>query len=238
MNNIVQTWLMVSALFLALVLPHETVMAGEPRQILREFQVTGDDAARIISIFSLIDSERLPSSPFIRRLREGLVKRADPVEIAAALEHRLEMYIEARRILQRADDGRRRRSAVPQGLGVLASALESGIPAQIFEDLFPEGWGVMSHRVAAIVEAGETLHLAGVELADVSIFMSDCIKRNLSRTETFRAARFWLRLHREDKDGNEIRRLLWRSADDDEREGSAGRRNSRRNGRGPAQVQD
>ena len=180
------------------------------REAMRARGLEGPAMESIAGRFADAARRGLPRSPLRARLEEGLAKRADPEAIAAAVDRRLDALVRADVLLAGSDEGRRPHGVdADAGLLVLVQALESGVPEEAFEGLFRPGRGGLSPRMQAVVEAGELLHLAGVDGDAVTWFMRDSRDRNLRRMEAIRAARFWIRLHGEGVPGEEIRRRLW-----------------------------
>jgi len=192
----------------ALALPPTARATDAVSGLLREHQIGETDEEVILAVFHRAEKESLPLAQLHARLREGLIKRAEPEAIRAALERRVEYLLKAQDLL-RATSRPSRRRPVPHGLEVLASALESGLPTETFAGLLLPVRGAVSYRIEAMIEAGEMLHLAGVAPDAVRTFMRDARSRDLERSLTFRAARLWIQHHQEGVAGEDIRRRVW-----------------------------
>ncbi len=214
-----------------LILPlPDTFATQAARDILREHGITGPAADAILSYFEQLEELGLPTELLRLRLREGIAKRVDPRQIEAALERRTRLLKQSHDLLSarsRVDSARRHRGRVSAETGVetLTRALESGVPIALFEELYQSQRGIHARRLRPIVEAGEMMHLAGIETESVRQFMLDCRDRNLARMETLRAARYWIDKHRREIDPETIRRQLW------------GKLESRENGRSDRRMQ-
>ncbi len=177
--------------------------------LLAEYDIRGDYAERILHSFAECAQSGIPTESLYIRLREGLIKQAGPDLLADALERRYETLARAQTLLSSATGRFRRQPHSAEILEILANALESGVPAAAFEGLFPSGRRARLHRLSAVIEAGEMLHLAGVEASDVRWFMHEARDRDSRRAEVLRAARAWIRLHREGYDNMDIRERIW-----------------------------
>ncbi len=215
-----------------LILPFSgTFAAQETRELLREHGITGTESEAILKCFDQLEELGLPSELLRLRLREGIVKGVNPQQIKIALEQRMQLLIQSHELLHhrsRADSARRRRQRpviTETDVETLTRALESGIPIALFEELYESQRGIHARRLRAVVEAGEMMHLAGVETESVRQFMLDCRERNLMRMETLRAARYWIDKHQREIEPETIRRQLW------------GKHESRANGRPDNKMQ-
>ncbi len=172
--------------------------------------IEGPAAEVLLAAFAGAAREELPAAALRARLDEGLAKDAGPAAVAEAVVRRLEMLRQARELLSPdADRARPEPHEAEAALVNLARALESGVPAEVFADVFPRGRGAFSPRAQALVEAAERLHLAGVGADAVAQFLRDALDRELRRMEALRAAEFWIRRHREGVAPEDIRRALW-----------------------------
>ncbi len=184
------------------------------RRMLRDHQIAGRDAERIIAYFNESEELGLPTEFLRLRLREGVTKQVDVEQIQAALAQRMQMLKQARKLSPRdavtPDHHRRRRSRPDTSVETLARALESGLPFDMLEAFYASTRDTaLAMRLHPIVEAGEMMHLAGVDMESVRHFMHDCRDRRLGRMETLRAARFWIDKHDRNINGETIRRQLW-----------------------------
>jgi hypothetical protein len=88
-------------------------------------------------------------------------------------------------------------------------ALESGLPAEVLQNIFSRPGGLRYGRMAHVVEAGEVLHLAGLRPSDVQQVMNDCLDRNLDGAATLRVVDVILSGRREGKSFESIYAALW-----------------------------
>ncbi len=150
----------------------------------------------------------LPPGPVLAKVDEGALKRVSSQLVAGAARNRAAALASARDLLRDAGFSR----APGDGGGVLVSvalALESGLPAPALEPVVAAGRGKPFGQVKAVVEAGETLHLAGVAPDTARDLMLDFLERNLRRPEVFRAVRWARERHRDGLAGDDLRRSVW-----------------------------
>jgi hypothetical protein len=215
-------WLPLAALLIALTTGAQTAepwtalqqeCAGKAGagyvQRLRQHGFTVEQARQTLACLSEAQSQQVPTSALTTRLDEGLAKKADPQAITTALQARLRIMTQARTMLHAASY-----DAVPDEprnelLTATGFALESGVAAEDIGAVLKRGNGQSALRVKSIVEAGESLHLAGVDRATTQSLMSDCLDRNLRRMEVLRAVRYSVQQHRGGMSGENIRRSLW-----------------------------
>ncbi len=156
-------------------------------------------------------SESLPPECVFIKIEEGLAKQVDPARVTVAAEARLDCIRRASRIVQSAHSGRGgEHSHLVQHT---CMALESGLPEEVLEELFNRPESFRYGRMIHVVEAGETLQLAGLSWQDVQHVMNDCLDRDLNRMEIFRAIDFILAEHRKGRDFTAIHAELWIRAD-------------------------
>ena len=174
------------------------------RQGFAEEQILG-----ITACLAEAQRQRLPATALTLRLEEGLAKNVEPERLLAGLQTRLRRLLEARTMAEAA-----RYDLAPEGPGdellvAVGLALESGLPADDLAAVLRRGNGQSTLRVASIVEAGESLHLAGLDPETTRGLMNDCLDRNLRRMEVLRATRYTIQQHRGGMDGERIRQSLW-----------------------------
>lgn len=143
-----------------------------------------------------------------QRVDEGKAKGVDTAGLAVAVQERWQLLREARRMVEAAGFPVAARMARELEVSI-ALALESGLSAQALERVVGKTGGNYTGRVQAAVEAGETMHLAGLDDETVLGIMEDCIDRNLRRPEVIRVTHHVLQQIRAGQAGPEIRRGLW-----------------------------
>lgn len=153
----------------------------------------------------------LPSEPILAKLAEGSLKGAPPEDLAEAARLRLGALQQARGLLaQRGypETGYRGRDLLIS----TALALESGVPGPALAVALDRGAGLPPGHVTTLVEAGEALHLAGLDPDTVAGLLADCLDRNLRRPEILRVVNFARERHRAGHDGAQLRAALWGGA--------------------------
>ena len=88
-------------------------------------------------------------------------------------------------------------------------ALESGLPEAVLQEIFVRGGGRRYGRLSHVLEAAETLQLAGLDPKDTQHVMNDCLDRELNRMEILRAVDYILAEYRKGRDFQVIHDRLW-----------------------------
>lgn len=148
----------------------------------------------------------LPAGSVLAKIEEGALKRVDRETLARVARGRLEVLEQARSLLT--DTGH---SQSPPGTLVTATALalESGLPASALRPSLERAVSKPVGQAKAVVEAGEALHLEGLDSETVGALMLDAMERNLRRPEMLRVVRYAGERHREGMHGTAIRQSLW-----------------------------
>jgi len=202
-------------------LQHE--LAGTPEAAylarLRERGFTALQAQQTLACLSAAQRAGMPLPPLASRLEEGLTKKADPPAILNAVQTRLRLLTQARDLLRAAHYDAVPATPGAELLGATGIALESGVSAEDLGTVLQRGNGQSARRLTTIVEAGESLHLAGMDRPTTLALMNDCLERDLRRMEVLRAVRYCIQQHRSGIRGDAIRRSLWggNNATDDPR---------------------
>ncbi len=194
----------------------------EVRELLFEApSLSGTETESILQHADQASTAGVPRSLILARLREGLVKQATSEQLIEAIKTSQQAHQDASALLRRVPHGRQRGRRQPEAErfhAILVRALESGVPRAAFEDLFageggPRGLG--GQRMQAIVEAGEMLHLAGMDADVVRQFMLAYRDRRVRRAEALRAARQAILLHRQGMETSTILRQVWNERNDE-----------------------
>ena len=153
------------------------------------------------------NDESLPADCVFLKIEEGLAKQVDAGQVAAAAEFRLTCLRQAVRLVS---SGRPARGGGAQHLIMhTCMALESGLPAEVFQNIFSRPGGFRYGRMIHVVEAGEVLHLAGLPPSNIQLIMNDCLDRDLDGAETLRVTDVILTGLREGKSFESIHAALW-----------------------------
>ena len=150
--------------------------------------IPAEKAEKLLDPVVQAAKEGLPSDLLFEKLEEGLAKRTDPDRLRAVTQKRLETLRRARHLLLSSFDGKT--NAPPCLLAQTCYTIESGMPEWALQPVFKESGGRRIGRLVHVLEAGETLRLAGYTPRQVQRFMEECLERGLNRRETVRAARF------------------------------------------------
>jgi hypothetical protein len=214
MNGIQSKWL--RAIALAAQLSAATLAgaqgidsASEWTARLRQRGFSAEQADRAVACLAEGRRQGIPAAVLSRRLDEGLAKNVEPSRLLDALQSRLDTMVRARAMLLDARYDPASGSACEGLLAATGLALESGVPAEDLAAILGRGNGQSAARIQGVVEAGETLRLAGIDSATARQLMDDCLDRDLRRMEMLRAVRFAVQQHRGGMEGGQIRKSLW-----------------------------
>jgi len=152
--------------------------------------------------------EGLPTESVRTLIAEGQAKQVPAAELDAAAQRRLASLREAKAML-RANGYDCVGPGQQELMATVGRALESKVPADALRQVLKAGGGMRAMRLQAVVDAGESLKLLGVDNATVSALMQDFVSRNLGRGEILRAVQFVSQQHRTGVAGPRIRDLLW-----------------------------
>jgi len=161
--------------------------------------------------------EALPAEAVFCKIEEGLAKKVAVTRVLAAAELRLGYLRSAKQLLdaqKKNDEGRREGHGEGRGGGQrlvarTAMALESGLPEEVLLKVFSRHGGRRYGRVVYVLEAGETLQLAGLDPKHTQHIMIDCLDRNLNYMEIQRAVDYILSERKKGRDFKSIYPDLW-----------------------------
>lgn len=176
---------------------------------LRQRGFTDEQTRQAFSCLADARRQGIPITALTLRLEEGLAKNVAPQNLLAALQTRLRFMLQAQTMVQAANYDMAPDSPGDELLVATGFATESGMSADDLAAVLRRGNGQSARRIQSIIEAGETLHLAGVDPATTRTLMNDCLDRDLRRMEVLRAVRYTVQQHRGGMDGDNIRRSLW-----------------------------
>jgi len=155
--------------------------------------------------------EGLPVESVRTLIAEGQAKQVPAAELEAAVQRRLTTLRAAKAMLQDAGYGKCPAAQQQELVAAVGRALESKVPTDALRQVLKAGGGTRAMRLQAVVDAGESLKLLGVEDATAAALMQDFVARNLGRGEILRAVQFVSQQHRAGIAGLRIRELLWRN---------------------------
>lgn len=155
-------------------------------------------------------AEGLPTDCVFLKIEEGLAKRISWEEVRNAADRRLECLRKADELVMSVRQGRggQRRHLVMR----TCMAVESGLPVAVLEDVFARQGGFRYGRLVHVIEAAESLQLAGLAAEHTRHIMHDCLDRDLTGDEVFRAVDVLQSGLRSGKDFKTIHDALWVSS--------------------------
>ncbi len=156
-------------------------------------------------------AEELPIDCVFLKIEEGLAKRAAWQDIHVAADKRLGCMRKADELVMsvRENRGGQHRHLVMH----TCMALESGLPEEVLKNVFNRPARFRYGRVIHVVEAGESLQLAGLEPEQIQHIMTDCLDRDLTGEEVMRVVDIFQNGLREGKNYDALHATLWVASD-------------------------
>jgi len=155
--------------------------------------------------------EELPTDCVFLKIEEGLAKRIAWQDVHVAADKRLGCMRKADALVMSV---RQSRGGQHQHLVMhTCMALECGLPEEVLQDVFNRPARFRYGRMIHVVEAGESLQLAGLEPEQTQHIMNDCLDRDLTCGEVMRVVAVFQNGLREGKDFDTIHATLWITSD-------------------------
>ena len=170
--------------------------------------LSAEEADALLAPVCAARAEALPAECVFTKIEEGLAKKVAVDRVTVAAELRLDYLRRATELI--GVQGRGEGHGGSQRLVVrTAMALESGLPEEMLKNLFKRHGRFRYGRLIQVVEAGETLQLAGLKPENTEKIMNDCLDRELNRMEILRVVDYVLAEQRKGRDFKEIHTDLW-----------------------------
>lgn len=183
----------------------------------RKSGLSADEADALLAPVYAAHEEGLPAEAVFCKIEEGLVKKVSVDRVLAAAELRLGYLRSASQMLSLQKKQGKGFSGGHDGSQRLvartAMALESGLPKEVLQNILVRKGGCRPGRMGHVLEAGETLQLAGLDPLDTQQIMLDCLDRNLNRMEVLRAVDYVLAEQKKGRDFKSIYPDLWVQSD-------------------------
>lgn len=177
----------------------------------RKNGLTAAECKALLDPVHAAQAESLPTDCIFIKIEEGLAKKVETPRIARATEMRLACLRRADRMVAAA---RPERGGEHQHMVMhTCMAIESGLPEEVLQPIFNRPGGFRYGRMIQVIEAGETLQLAGLAPQDIQHAMTDFLDRNLNRGEVLRAVDYILEELAKGRDFQSIHAELWVRAD-------------------------
>ncbi len=146
--------------------------------------------------------------PIFLKIHEGILKKASPKTIKSLAQKRSDAYKKARALLFRTGHGPST-AADPTLLDTTAFALESSPDPASLEDILTAAKGKSPDRIAAVIEACETLQYDGLEPEPLRLILKDCLQKNLGTQQIQRVLQRIEEELRKGADPMTLRNELW-----------------------------
>ena len=147
----------------------------------------------------------LPCQPIMEKIAEGVGKGIPPATIAEVARQRVRLLRTAREMVRGTEDER----AADVAVVAAAQAMESGLEEDAARSVIEAGRNERPHDLAALLEAGEALYLAGFASDEIPPIITDCLNRRLNRVELRRAVRYAAQQKQRGMETGKIRQALW-----------------------------
>ncbi|MBL7204486.1 MAG: glycogen-binding domain-containing protein [Desulfobacteraceae bacterium] len=142
------------------------------------------------------------------KLQEGVLKKAPFDTLTSVARIRHNSFKKAKNLLART--GHEGTIETDQTLlDSTAFALESGQNQLSLHEVLTAGKGNHPNQIAAVIEAGESLHNAGLKQEPLKLIMKDCLEKDLESCEIEQVLRHVKKKLKEGLDHKTIRDELW-----------------------------
>ena len=171
--------------------------------------MTLEETERLLSPVYSAHAEQLAASCIFLKIEEGLAKQIPIDLIRTAAEKRLNCMRRAHQLIhasQSIPGGQRGQTHL---LNHTCMAIESGLPEEVLKTLFTRPEGFRPGRIVHVIEAGESLQLAGLTSEQTQLLMNDCLKRDLNRMEIFHMLDHVIGEFGKGRDFHSIHQKLW-----------------------------
>ncbi len=184
----------------------------------RKSGLSADEADALLAPVCAAREEALPAEAVFCKIEEGLAKKVSVDRVLVAAELRLDCLCSAKQLLasqkKKGEGFAGGRYDGNQRLVLrVAMALESGLPKEVLQEVLFRKDACRPGRVGHVLEAGETLQLAGLDPKQTQQIMIDCLERNLNRMEILRAVDYILTEQNKGRDFKSFYPDLWVQSD-------------------------
>ena len=148
------------------------------------------------------------ASHVLLKLQEGILEKAPFNTLTSTARIRHNSFKKAKDLLARAGH----KDAVETNQALLEStafALESGQDQSSLQEVLTAGIGKHPDRIAAVIEAGECLHNAGLKKEPLKLIMKDCLNKDLGPHQMKRVTQHIKEKLNKGLDHKTIREKLW-----------------------------
>ena len=148
------------------------------------------------------------ASHVLQKLQEGVLKKVPFDTLKSVARTRDNSFKKAKNLLARTGH----EGAIETDQALLYStafALESGQDQSCLHEVLTAGKGKPPGQIAAVIEAGESLHNAGLKQESLKLIMKDCLEKDLESYEIKQVLRHVKEKLKEGLDHKTIRDELW-----------------------------
>jgi len=148
------------------------------------------------------------ASHVLLKLQEGVLKKAPFDTLTSVARARDNSFKKAKKLLARTGH----EGAIETDTALLDStafSLESGQDQSSLHEVLTAGKGKPENQISAVIEAGESLHNAGLEREPLKLIMKDCLEKDLKSFEIEKVLRHVKKKLKEGFHHKAIRDELW-----------------------------
>lgn len=171
--------------------------------------LTPDEASTILApLFQEVEAG-MHARHVLLKLREGILKGVSLEKLASAIHNRHQLFNKAKDLLTLTGHGEAMEEA-PALLVSTALALESELHPLFLQEVLSAGKDKSLNQIKVVMEAGESLHNAGLAQNELHLVMRDCLIKDLESVEIERVVRHVRGKLREGFDSETLLDELWR----------------------------
>ncbi|MBT8042436.1 MAG: hypothetical protein KJN98_04645 [Pontiella sp.] len=177
----------------------------------RKYGLSASETDALLSMVYIAHAEQLPAGCVYLKIEEGFAKGIPVEQIRPAAAKRLDCMRRADQLIMSVRNGRggQHQHLVQH----MCMAMESGLPEEVIEHVINRPGGFRYGRLIHVIEAGESLQLAGLPPSQIQQVMSDCLDRDLTGPEVMRVVEVIQTGLRDGMEFEAIHDALWVASD-------------------------
>ncbi len=144
----------------------------------------------------------------LAKLHEGVLEGASFEELTMVITNRDHSLRKAEQLLTKSGMKHTLEKAPDLHISI-ALALESGQPPAYLKEVLAAGKDKRTTQIRVVIEAGESLHHAGLGSKPLKLIIKDCLEKDLTWLEVKRVVGHVKERLKEGLDGMTIRKELW-----------------------------
>jgi len=170
--------------------------------------ISPDQASPLLAPVFRGDQPDILDNHLLAKLNEGILEGASFEKLTLVIKNRDHSLQRAGRLLTRSGMKHTLEKAPDLHISI-ALALESGQPSGYLKEVLAAGKDRRVAQIRVVIEAGESLHHAGLGSKPLKLIIIDCLQKDLKWPEIRRVVRHVKAKLKEGLDGMAIRKKLW-----------------------------